>query len=151
MKHYKFIGYQFLINILSIWLWESFLRKTIAGMKTWMAPLMEYAQINNPWFIIFFLSVNILFTSIMILWQKKHKKQNSNIQTYKKPAKNKSSKPLSTSTLNSLLSDKPHKCSHCGYSFSLMPELEEGTSCLVKNPKCPECGNVDEVLRFYKG
>lgn len=70
MKQYKFIVVQFLINILSIWFWESFLRKTISEMKIWMVPLMEYAQISNPWFIIFFLSVNILFASIIIRKQK---------------------------------------------------------------------------------
>ena len=61
------------------------------------------------------------------------------------------SKPLSIRALNPWIADKPHKCSHCGYSFSIMPKLEDGTSCLVKNPKCPNCGNVDEMLRFYKG
>ena len=76
MKQYRFIGLQLLINIFSMWLWESFLRKTI--MKIWIPPLIDYAQITNLWFIIFFLSVNILFASIVISRQKKenHKIQN---------------------------------------------------------------------------
>jgi len=70
--------------------------------------------------------------------------------TEKLSTKNKSSKPLSARTLNALLSDKPHKCSHCGYSFSIMPkELRDGKSYMVKNPPCPSCGNVDETVKVY--
>lgn len=97
---------------------------------------MEYAKISNPWFIIFFLSVNVLFASIVIRRQKKE---------------NHSSKPLSARELNAYLTDKPHKCSYCGYSFSLMPELKEGETCFIKAAKCPKCGNTDEVLKPYKG
>ena len=72
-------------------------------------------------------------------------------ETYEKPAKDKSSKPLSARALNAYLAEKPHKCSYCGYSFSIMPELEEGKAYFVKAATCPKCGNVDEVLRFYQG
>ncbi len=74
-------------------------------------------------------------------------------ETYKKFAKNtanKPSKPLSASAVNALMFDKPHECSHCGYSFSTMPkQLEKDKKYMVKNPPCPNCGNVDEVLEFY--
>ena len=68
-----------------------------------------------------------------------------------KPSKMKSIKPLSAKMLNTFLADKPHKCSYCGYSFSIMPELEEGKAYYVKLARCPKCGNVDEVGRFYEG
>jgi predicted Zn-ribbon and HTH transcriptional regulator len=72
-------------------------------------------------------------------------------ETSGKPNKNKSSKPLSAPALNAHLAEKPHKCSYCGYSFSIMPELEEGKAYFVKAATCPKCGNVDEVLRSYQG
>jgi hypothetical protein len=70
-------------------------------------------------------------------------------KTSEKNEKNKSSKPLSVRALNTLLAEKPHKCSYCGYSFSIMPELEEGKAYLVKTATCPKCGNKDDVWRFY--
>ena len=71
-------------------------------------------------------------------------------ETCEKIAKSKPSKPLSTRVLNAYIADKPHKCSHCGYSFSIMPkQLEDGKKYMVKNPSCPNCGNVDETLRVY--
>ena len=72
-------------------------------------------------------------------------------KTSGKPDKNKSSKPLSTRALNAYFAEKLHKCSYCEYSFSIMPELEEGKSYFVKIATCPKCGNVDEVLRSYQG
>jgi predicted Zn-ribbon and HTH transcriptional regulator len=72
-------------------------------------------------------------------------------ETSEKPEKKKSNKPLSARALNAYLADKPHKCSYCGYSFSIMPELDKGKACFVKTATCPKCGNVDEALRFYQG
>jgi hypothetical protein len=61
-------------------------------------------------------------------------------------------KVLSPKKFNAILSDRPHKCSFWGYSFSLMPkELEEGKAYMIRNPACPKCGNIDEVLRYYEG
>lgn len=57
----------------------------------------------------------------------------------------------SSKTLNAWLTDKAHKCSYCGYSFSIMPELEKGKNVYVKQATCPKCDNLDEVDRFYKG
>lgn len=57
----------------------------------------------------------------------------------------------SIKSLNSLLKDKPHKCVYCGYSFSIIPVIEEGQSYYVKQVVCPKCGNVDEVCKFYEG
>jgi predicted Zn-ribbon and HTH transcriptional regulator len=71
-------------------------------------------------------------------------------ETAEKPKK-KLSKPLTARAFNARLADKPHKCDYCGYSFSIMPELEEGKACFVKAATCPKCGNVDEVLKFYHG
>jgi len=71
-----------------------------------------------------------------------------------KPDKNKSSKPLkplNARAVNACLAEKLHKCSYCGYSFSIMPELEEGKAYFVKTATCPKCGNGDEVLRSYQG
>ncbi len=65
--------------------------------------------------------------------------------------KAKSSRSLSARALNAFLTEKPYKCSYCGYSFSIMPELEEGKAYFVKTATCPKCGNVDEVSRFYQG
>lgn len=79
---------------------------------------------------------------------------NSKLQgskTFGKPDKNKSSKPLSARAFNAYLFDKLHECSYCGYSFLIMPELEEGKAYLLKTATCPKCGNVDEVLRSYQG
>lgn len=72
-------------------------------------------------------------------------------KTSGKPDKNKSSKPLSARAFNAYLAEKLHKCSYCGYSFSIMPELEDGKSYFVKTATCPKCGNGDEVLRSYQG
>lgn len=72
-------------------------------------------------------------------------------KTSGKPDKNKLSKPLSARAFNAYLAEKLHKCSYCGYSFSIMPELEEGKSYFVKTATCPKCGNGDEVLRSYQG
>ena len=52
---------------------------------------------------------------------------------------------------NAWLSDRPHKCSYCGYSFSVMPNLEEGKSYYVKTAICPKCDNQDKISRFYNG
>jgi hypothetical protein len=68
----------------------------------------------------------------------------------KKPERKKSSKPLSARALNAFLTEKPHKCSYCGYSFSITPEFEEGKACLVKTATCPKCGNKDVVWRLYQ-
>ena len=65
--------------------------------------------------------------------------------------KNKSGEPFSKSALNAYLTEKPHKCCYCGYSFSIMPDLEEGKAYFIKTATCPKCSNVDEVNRFYKG
>lgn len=67
----------------------------------------------------------------------------------KSPIKEKWSKPVTATAFN--ITDKPHKCSYCGYSFSIMPELEEGKAYFVKLATCSKCGNVDEVSRFYEG
>jgi len=72
-------------------------------------------------------------------------------ETSEKPEKNESSKPLSARALNAHLAEKPHECSYCGYSFSLMPDLGEGKAYFVKVATCPKCGNVDEVFRSYQG
>jgi len=61
-----------------------------------------------------------------------------------------STKRVSARALNIFLSEKPHKCSYCGYSFSIMPEIEEGKSYFVKTAVCPQCGNKDEVSKFYQ-
>lgn len=56
---------------------------------------------------------------------------------------------LSINQINSLLSDKPHRCSFCNYSFMLTPKLEPGVNVYIKHAKCPNCGNVDNVTRIY--
>ena len=62
----------------------------------------------------------------------------------------KKGKPLAHQNLTAFLSDKPHTCSHCGYSWSLLPsDLKDGVTTVIKNPPCPNCGNLDEILRFY--
>lgn len=61
------------------------------------------------------------------------------------------SKFSSVDAFNAWLSDRPHKCSFCGYSFSVMPDLQEGVSCYVKTAICPKCGNQDEISKLYKG
>ena len=55
-----------------------------------------------------------------------------------------------TLPLNELLTDSPHKCSFCGFSFSLVPRPfnKDGTY-FVTRANCPKCGNVDEVMRVY--
>lgn len=69
----------------------------------------------------------------------------------KNSPKGKFKKPISAKVFNTYLTDKPHKCTYCGYSFSIMPDLEEGKAYYVKLATCPKCGNVDEVGRFYEG
>jgi hypothetical protein len=66
-------------------------------------------------------------------------------------SKKKRSKLTNAKALNAWLTDKPHKCSYCGYSFSIMPDFEEGRAYYVKQAICPKCGNADEVCRFYEG
>lgn len=61
------------------------------------------------------------------------------------------SNPVNVKQLNTWLSDKPHKCNFCDYSFSLMPDIEEGKAYFINQVICPKCGNVDEVCRFYEG
>jgi hypothetical protein len=73
-----------------------------------------------------------------------------NAQAINSSKKNKS-KQKSAKALNAWLRDKPHICHYCGYSFSIMPDLEEGKSYYVKQAICPKCGNIDEVCRFYDG
>jgi len=55
--------------------------------------------------------------------------------------------------INARLTDTPHKCTFCGFSYSLLPndlsDARENTVYMVKNSKCPKCGNVDDILRFY--
>jgi len=81
---------------------------------------------------------------------KRELQAHGNDETYEKIAKNNPSKPFSARELNAYIADKPHKCSYCGYSFSIMPvNLEDGKNYIVKNPPCPRCGNVDEILRVY--
>ena len=60
-------------------------------------------------------------------------------------------KSLSTSALNAYLTEKPHKCSYCGYSYWIIPDIKKGFSYFVNAATCPECGNVDQVLRYYEG
>lgn len=69
----------------------------------------------------------------------------------RKSDKKKWRKSIGASALNTWLVDKPHKCSYCEYSFSIMPDLEKGKNYFVKSAICPKCGNEDEVSRFYQG
>ncbi len=71
-------------------------------------------------------------------------------ETPKTPEKKNWANRLVLEPLNAFLTEKPHKCSYCGYSFSIMPDLEEGKTYFVKTATCPKCGNVDEVLRYYQ-
>jgi hypothetical protein len=57
---------------------------------------------------------------------------------------------LTTKMLNAYLAERPHKCSYCGYSFWVIPDLEEGKHYFVKVATCPKCSNADEVWRFYE-
>lgn len=70
MAIYKSIGIQIFVNLLSILLWESFVRTRLAEINTWIAPQIENASITNIWVIIFIVSVNILVVSILIRRQK---------------------------------------------------------------------------------
>jgi hypothetical protein len=52
--------------------------------------------------------------------------------------------------INARLMDTPHKCTFCGFSYSLMPnDLGENTACYIKEAICPKCSNVDFVSRYY--
>ena len=57
---------------------------------------------------------------------------------------------LSVRQRNAVLMEMPHKCTHCGYSFFVMPRLEPGKNVYVKAATCPNCGNADVVSRFYE-
>lgn len=74
-----------------------------------------------------------------------------NVKTFEEQDKDwTSTKRVSARALNSYPSEKPHKCSYCGYSFSIMPKIEEGKSYFVKTATCTQCGNMDEVSKFYQ-
>lgn len=52
--------------------------------------------------------------------------------------------------INELISDVPHKCSFCGFSFSLLPDpFEDDRSYFVSHAKCPKCGNLESAPRSY--
>ena len=59
-------------------------------------------------------------------------------------------KPTPAWVINARISDKLHKCTFCGFSYSLMPsDLGEKNAHFIKNATCPNCGNVDVVSRYY--
>jgi hypothetical protein len=74
---------------------------------------------------------------------------NSQRRTGETQAKEKERR-LTAKMLNAYLAETPHKCSYCGYSFWVIPNLEEGKRYFVKTATCPKCSNVDEVWRFYE-
>ena len=52
--------------------------------------------------------------------------------------------------LNARLMERPHECTFCGFSYSVIPDdLDGDKATYVKEAKCPHCGNVDVVSRFY--
>ena len=86
-----------------------------------------------------------------LLYQFLSSSQLMNRKTFEKQEKDGASTEwLSARALNTYLSEKPHKCSHCGYCFSIMPKIKEGKNYFVKAAACPQCGNIDEVSKFYR-
>jgi hypothetical protein len=57
---------------------------------------------------------------------------------------------LSPSQKNAILFDRPYHCAFCGYSYMLTPRLKPNENVYVRVAKCPSCGNVEEVSRFYE-
>ncbi|MCH8942887.1 MAG: hypothetical protein IIA48_10690 [Bacteroidetes bacterium] len=63
-----------------------------------------------------------------------------------------SDKKLSAKEINIRLTERPHKCSYCDYSYLITPKkIEPNTNYLVMDAKCPKCGNTERVMKFYKG
>lgn len=61
-------------------------------------------------------------------------------------------RPLSARRLKYLVTDTPHKCSFCGFSFSVLPnDIPERGGVLVTAAVCPKCGNRDKVTRSWEG
>ena len=54
------------INLFCISLWEFVLRDYLLSLNTRITLIMAGVSIYNPWFIIFILSVNLLFVSIVL-------------------------------------------------------------------------------------
>ena len=64
--------------------------------------------------------------------------------------KGKQSKVVPAWVINARLMERPHECTFCGFSYSVMPDnLNGDTVTYIKDAKCPHCGNVDVVSRFY--
>lgn len=64
--------------------------------------------------------------------------------------KTKRSRTIPAWVTNARLMERPHECTYCGFSYSVMPDDLDGDKITyVKEAKCPHCGNVDVVSRFY--
>jgi hypothetical protein len=64
--------------------------------------------------------------------------------------KGKQSRTVPAWVINAHLMEKPHECTFCGLSYSVIPDDLDGDKVTyIKEAKCPHCGNVDVVSRVY--
>lgn len=82
----KLVALSISTNLFCIWLWEFVLRNFLLTLNTRIAIIMSGISIYSPWFILFILSINLLFTSIALRKQNNSKPVNGdNFDTIENP------------------------------------------------------------------